>query len=87
MKPLRAWRLERLLSALDLARAAGVSNRTVLDIEHGKVRPKLRTIRRLTAALGVAAGDVDEFAAVIRPGPAAGVATPMLRGDQEGGEQ
>lgn len=75
MKPLRMWRLERLLSVARLAKAAGVSNRTVLDIEHGKVRPKLRTIGRLSVALGVAPADVSEFAAVIRPGEAGENAT------------
>ena len=67
MKGLRAWRLERVRSIEDLAAAAGVSNKTITDIEHGRVRPKLRTIRRLSEALGVEPGEVTEFAAVIRP--------------------
>ncbi len=68
MKGLREHRLERLESIEALAKAAGVSTKTVSDVELGKVRPKLRTIRRLTEALGVSAGDVAEFAAVIRRG-------------------
>ncbi len=67
MKPLRSWRLEQLLSVDALAKVAGVSNKTVNDIEHGKVRPKLRTIGRIAPALGVSPGDVTEFAAVIYP--------------------
>lgn len=65
MQPLRALRLKRLLSVHRLAEAAGVSNRTVLDIEHGKVRPQLRTIGRLSEALGVTPTDVLEFAPVV----------------------
>lgn len=86
MKPLRAWRLEKLLSAARLAEAAGVSNRTVIDIEHGRVRPKLRTIARLTQALQVHPADVTEFAAVIRPGgmaPAAGEKDDAMLAAQE----
>ena len=67
MRRLRAWRLEQLLSIERLAKEAGVSNRTIIDIEHGRVRPKLRTIGRLCHALGADPGDVTEFAAVIRP--------------------
>ena len=67
MRRLRAWRLEQLLSIERLAKEAGVSNRTIIDIEHGRVRPKLRTVGRLCRALGVDPGEVTEFVAVIRP--------------------
>lgn len=66
-KTLRAWRLGRVQSIEDLATAAGVSNKTITDIEHGRVRPKLRTIRRLSEALAVEPAAVAEFAAVMRP--------------------
>lgn len=65
MQSLREWRLGQLLSIDDLAERAGVSNKTIVDIEHGRVTPKLRTMRRLTEALKVAPSDVSEFAAVI----------------------
>jgi transcriptional regulator with XRE-family HTH domain len=74
MMSLRAWRLQRVLSVHDLAASAGVSNKTILDIEHGRVRPKLRTIRRLSEALAVPPAEVEEFARVLSPAP---------RGDQE----
>ena len=65
MKPLREWRAERLMSSKTLAAAAGVSNKTVIQIEHRRQLPTFRTIRRITAALGVEPGDVAEFAAAI----------------------
>ena len=67
-RSLREWRLGKVLSIDDLARAAGVSNKTVVEIEKGRVRPKLRTIRRLSGALGVAPQEVAEFAEVIGGG-------------------
>jgi transcriptional regulator with XRE-family HTH domain len=65
MQSLRTLRLERLLSVERLSKLAGVSNRTILDIEHGMVRPKLRTIGRLSEALEVAPIDVLEFVPVV----------------------
>ena len=65
MKPLREWRAERLMSSKTLAAAAGVSNKTVIQIEHGRQLPTFRTIGRITAALGVEPGEVEEFAAAI----------------------
>jgi transcriptional regulator with XRE-family HTH domain len=62
---LRAWRHRKVLSIEDLAKAASVSNKTITDIEHGRVRPKFRTIRRLSAALAVDPGEVEEFARVL----------------------
>ena len=67
-RSLRAWRLGKVLSIDDLARAAGVSNKTIVEIENGRVRPKLRTIRRLSGALEVAPQEVAEFAEVIGGG-------------------
>jgi transcriptional regulator with XRE-family HTH domain len=60
-KPLRAWRTERLWSVRDLAAAAGVSTKTVVQLEHRRQRPNFRTIRRLSEALGVEARQVTEF--------------------------
>ncbi|MDP9363207.1 MAG: helix-turn-helix domain-containing protein [Chloroflexota bacterium] len=65
MKPLREWRIERLLSVRALAEAAGVQHKTVIDLEHGRRRPTYETIRRMSEALGVVPGEVEEFAATL----------------------
>ncbi len=61
MPTLREARLEQAYSVHDLAAKAGVSNKTIIDIEHGRVVPKLRTIRRLSEALGIRPADIAEF--------------------------
>lgn len=65
MKPLREWRAERLLSVRALALAAGVSTKTIVQLEAGRQLPTFRTMQRLTAALDVSAGEVEEFAAAV----------------------
>ncbi len=65
MKTLREWRAERLLGVKALAQKAGVSNTTIIQIEHGEQVPIFRTIRRLSEALGVDPKEVAEFAAAI----------------------
>jgi transcriptional regulator with XRE-family HTH domain len=65
MKTLREWRAERLLGVKALAAKAGVSNKTIVQIEHGAQVPSFRTIRRLSEALGVEPREVTEFAAAI----------------------
>jgi transcriptional regulator with XRE-family HTH domain len=50
---LRELRLERVLSQRELAERAGVSPKTVLDVETGRIRPHPATLRKLAAALGV----------------------------------
>jgi transcriptional regulator with XRE-family HTH domain len=62
MKTLREWRLSRLLSTRALEAAAGVTQKTIIDIEYGRRRPHYGTIGKLSAALGVEPGDVTEFA-------------------------
>ena len=69
MKTLRAWRQERLISIEDLAAKSGVSTKTIVETELGRTTPKYRTIRRLSEALDVDPGEVEEFAAVMRGGP------------------
>jgi DNA-binding Xre family transcriptional regulator len=59
--PLCLLRYRRAWSIRDLAAAAGVSTKTVQDVENGRVRPKFVTIRKLSEALGVEPGDVAEF--------------------------
>ena len=48
-------------SQRDLAREAGVTQKTIVDLELGRQEPQLRTMRRLAGALGVNVIDVDEF--------------------------
>ena len=65
MKTLREWRAERLLGVKALALKSGVSNKTIVQIEHGRQVANFRTIRRLCDALAVEPGEVTEFAAAI----------------------
>ena len=65
MRPLRQWRRERLLSLAALATAAGVTEKTIGEIERGNAVPRLGTMRKLTDTLGVAPRQVTEFAAVL----------------------
>jgi transcriptional regulator with XRE-family HTH domain len=65
MKTLREWRAARLLSIDRLAAKAGMSNKTIVQIEHGRQLPTFRTIQRLSEALGVDPAEVEEFAAAL----------------------
>ena len=65
MKTLREWRATRLESSKTLALKAGVSNKTILEIENRRNVPTFRTIRRLSEALDVDPSEVEEFAAAI----------------------
>ncbi len=62
MIPLVTLRRRRLLSQRALAKLAGVTEQTVVAVERHKAVPSLRTIAKLTAALGVEPGAVTEFA-------------------------
>ena len=66
VRTLREWRAIRLMSSKTLASAAGVSNKTILGIEHGRQVPTFRTIQRLSEALGVDPSDVRELADAIK---------------------
>ena len=61
MKTLREWRTEKMMTIIDLAERAEVSNKTISDIENGKVIPKFRTIRQICAALDVPNTEIAEF--------------------------
>jgi transcriptional regulator with XRE-family HTH domain len=61
MASLREIRLRQALSQRDLAQQAGVAPKTVVDLELGRQEPRLRTIRKLAAALGVPPQEIDEF--------------------------
>lgn len=50
-----------MLSQRDLAREAGVTQKTIVDVELGRVEPHLKTMRKIAAALGVDPLEVDEF--------------------------
>ncbi len=62
MKSLREWRTERLWSVRDLAAAAGVSTKTVVQTEHGRQLPTFRTMRRISDALEATPAEIVEFA-------------------------
>lgn len=66
MKPLREIRREQALSIEALAELAQVSTKTIVQIELTRSLPKLTTIKKLSAALGVEPLEVEEFAAAIR---------------------
>lgn len=55
---LHETRLERTLGIRELARASGVSESTIYLIEHGGSQPRMTTIRKLAAALGVGPRDI-----------------------------
>jgi transcriptional regulator with XRE-family HTH domain len=65
MRSLREWRAERLLSTKRLSGLTGVSNKTILDIEHRKRTPTFRTIQKLSEALNIKPEEVSEFAEAI----------------------
>ena len=65
MKPLREWRTERLLGIRELAERAGVTKKTLIDLEYGRRLAHFATIRSISEALGVDAREVTEFAAVL----------------------
>lgn len=56
----------RLMSLRELAGKAGLNLMTVSNIERGRTRPSLATIRKLSEALEVDPIEVDEFRRVIR---------------------
>jgi transcriptional regulator with XRE-family HTH domain len=60
-RPLRETRRRQLLSIEALADKAGVSTKTVVEIELGRQRPQLRTIAKLSAALDVDPLSIAEF--------------------------
>ena len=64
-KHLREWRTAQLLSIKDVAAAAQVTSKTLIDLEYGRRRPTERTIRQVSAALGVDPFAITEFAAAL----------------------
>ena len=74
MVTLREARAARLLTVRGLAERAGVAFSTVHLVETGRSVPRFEVSQKLSAALGVEPGEVEEFAAAIA-GVAAGKAT------------
>ena len=69
--PLEAWRRRRLMNQRELAKAAGITQATLVDLEHGRGRPRASTMRKVAEALGVEPTAIAEFRRVIeaeRPG-------------------
>ena len=64
-KVLRGYRLRAGFTQEDLAEAAGISSRSVSDIERGKQSPSPRTTRRLADAMGLSADERDRLVAEI----------------------
>ena len=60
-RPLRALRVERVLSIRELARLAGVAPSTIYLTEAERTTPHASVMRRIAAALGVDAHEVAEF--------------------------
>ncbi len=65
MPTLRELRLGRLWSQRELARRAGVAERTIINAETGQRLPRLLTMRRIAEALGVDWREVAEFRSAV----------------------
>ncbi len=65
MQTLREARAARVMTIRELAEAAGVSTRTIVQVEAGQIVPRFATLKKIAAALGVEPGEVAEFAAAI----------------------
>jgi transcriptional regulator with XRE-family HTH domain len=68
---LREIRLNRMWSQRDLAQQARVAQKTIVDLELRRSEPRLLTMRKLAAALGVEPLEVDEFRKAIEEKAAA----------------
>ncbi len=84
MRTLREWRAARLLTIRDLAAKANVANQTIVQIEHGRISPRLSTMRRLSEALDVGPAEISEFNdAIRRSGEPAETSEPALEDETE----
>lgn len=64
-KSLRQWRTSQLMSIRELATRAGITAKTLTDIEYGRRKPNYETMRTICAVLGVSAHEIQEFVATI----------------------
>jgi len=65
-RPLREWRLRKMLTAAQLAEAAGISLRAYGAIERGESAPRVSTMNKLCAILWESPMEIEEFRAVIQ---------------------
>lgn len=79
MVTLKEARAARLLTVRALAERAGVAFSTVHLIETGKSIPRFSAILKMSAALGVEPGEIEEFSAAIA-GVASGKAIAVVVG-------
>jgi len=75
-KTLRQWRTSQLKSIRELASDAGITAKTLTDIEYGRRHPTYGTMKMISNALNVSPHDIEEFARTIE-----------ARGRYEGGTQ
>jgi transcriptional regulator with XRE-family HTH domain len=61
VKSLRDWRADRLMSVRELADRAGVSTKTIVQVEYGRQLATFRTMRRISDALGIEPHEIEEF--------------------------
>ena len=65
MKSLRQHRTEQLISLERLAAKAGVTAKTLSNIERGKQRPSYRSMQGISNALGIEPTEITEFRTVL----------------------
>src|SRR5215213_3726247 len=75
---LKELRLSKGNSTRQLAEAAGMSTRTIWELENGRRVPQPRTMRRLAEVLDVALENVEEFREAIRHEASRGVPPEVL---------
>ena len=68
IRPLREVRRRNLLSIDALAKEAGVSTKTIVDLEHGRQSPRLGTMRKISDALKVDPFEIAELVEAIEEG-------------------
>lgn len=68
IRPLREVRRRNLYSIDALAKEAGVSTKTIVDLEHGRQSPRLGTMRKISDALKVDPFEIAEFVEAIEEG-------------------
>ncbi len=65
MQTLREARAARVLTIRELAALAGVSTRTIVQVEAGQIVPRFATLKKIASALGVEPAAITEFARAI----------------------
>jgi DNA-binding XRE family transcriptional regulator len=63
MVGLKEARIRNFFSVRGLAKAAGVSQRTIVEAEAGRRLPHFAVAKKIAAALGMEPGEIDEFVA------------------------